>query len=69
MKSTIMGFWLLSVTLGNVLVAFLAPLQTLSLTTFFWTFAALMTVAALIFAVIASFYRGRSYLQPAEEVR
>ncbi len=66
MKSTIMGFWLLSVTLGNILVAFLAPLQTLSLTTFFWTFAGLMGVAALIFAVIASFYRGKSYLQPAE---
>ena len=69
MKSTIMGFWLLSVTLGNVLVAFLAPLQTLSLTTFFWTFAALMAVAALIFAVIASFYRGKSYLQPAEAAK
>ncbi len=69
MKSTIMGFWLLSVTLGNVLVAFLAPLQTLSLTPFFWTFAALMIVAALIFAVIASFYRGRSYLQQAEAAK
>ncbi|HLP01379.1 MAG TPA: hypothetical protein VK163_05085 [Opitutaceae bacterium] len=66
MKSTIMGFWLLAVTMGNILVAFLAPLQTLSLTTFFWTFAGLMGVAALIFAVIASFYRGKSYLQPAE---
>ncbi len=69
MKSTIMGFWLLSVTLGNVLVAFLAPLQTLSLATFFWTFAGLMAVAALIFAVIASFYRGRSYLHPAEAAK
>ncbi|HLP08580.1 MAG TPA: hypothetical protein VK178_10470 [Opitutaceae bacterium] len=66
MKSTIMGFWLLSVTMGNILVAFLAPLQTLSLTTFFWTFAGLMGAAALIFAVIASFYRGKSYLQSAE---
>lgn len=65
MKSTIMGVWLLTVTFGNILVAFLAPLQTLSLATFFWTFAGLMAVAALIFAVIASFYRGKSYLQPA----
>ena len=63
MKSTIMGFWLLSVTIGNVLVAFLAPLQTLSLSTFFWTFAGLMAVAATIFAVVASLYRGKSYLQ------
>ena len=27
MKSTIMGFWLLCVTFGNILVAFLAPMQ------------------------------------------
>ena len=65
MKSTIMGFWLLCVTFGNVLVAFLAPLQSLSLATFFWTFAGLMGGAALIFVVLASFYKGKSYLQPA----
>lgn len=63
MKSTIMGFWLLCVTFGNVLVAFLAPLQSLSLETFFWVFAGLMTIAALLFTVLASFYRGKSYLQ------
>lgn len=63
MKSTIMGFWLLCVTFGNVLVAFLAPLQTLSLANFFWTFAALMTVAALIFAALGAMYRGKTYLQ------
>lgn len=63
MKSTIMGFWLLCVTFGNVLVAFLAPLQTLSLTTFFWVFAGLMAAAAVIFTILASFYKGKSYLQ------
>ena len=43
MKSTIMSFWLLCVTLGNLLVAFLAPLQkTIALSQFFWLFAALM---------------------------
>jgi len=63
MKSTIMGFWLLCVTFGNVLVAFLAPLQSLSLTTFFWTFASLMAAAAVIFTILASFYKGKSYLQ------
>ena len=65
MKSTIMGFWLICVTLGNVLVAFLAPLETLSggLATFFWTFAGLMLVAALVFVALASTYKGRSYLQ------
>lgn len=63
MKSTIMGFWLLCVTFGNVLVAFLAPLQSLSLTTFFWVFASLMAVAATIFTILASFYKGKNYLQ------
>ena len=49
MKSTIMGFWLLCVTFGNVLVAFLAPMQSLSLTTFFWVFAGLMAAACRYF--------------------
>ncbi len=69
MKSTIMSFWLLGVTFGNILVAFLAPLQKLSLTTFFWTFAGLMAGAALIFALLASFYRGKTYLQHAEAAK
>jgi POT family proton-dependent oligopeptide transporter len=66
MKSTIMGFWLLCVTFGNVLVAFLAPVQTLlTLSQFFWVFTVLMTVAAAIFAVLARSYKGKSYLQKA----
>jgi hypothetical protein len=48
-----------------VLVAFLAPLETLSLATFFWVFAGLMATAAAIFALLAAGYRGRSYLQHA----
>lgn len=63
MKSTIMGFWLLCITFGNVLVAFLAPLQSLSLATFFWTFSGLMGAAALIFTLLASLYKGKTYLQ------
>lgn len=63
MKSTIMGFWLLCVTFGNVLVAFLAPLQALSLTNFFWTFAGLMAAAAMLFALLATTYKGKTYLQ------
>lgn len=63
MKSTIMGFWLLCVTLGNVLVAFLAPLQTLSLATFFWTFACLMAAAAMAFVFLSFSYKGKTYLQ------
>jgi POT family proton-dependent oligopeptide transporter len=63
MKSTIMGFWLLTFSFGNMLVAFLAPLQALSLATFFWIFAGLMAVAAVVFVILASRYRGKTYLQ------
>lgn len=66
MKSTIMGFWLLCVTFGNVLVAFLAPMETmLSLSKFFWVFTVLMGVAAAVFALLARTYKGKSYLQKA----
>ncbi len=66
MKSTIMGFWMLCVTFGNVLVAFLAPMETLlDLSKFFWIFAALMAVASVVFAVLAYFYKGRTCLQTA----
>jgi POT family proton-dependent oligopeptide transporter len=64
MKSTIMSFWLLCVTFGNLLVAFLAPLQTsLALSQFFWLFAGLMAAAAILFAIIAYNYKGKTYLQ------
>ena len=64
MKSTIMGFWLLGVTGGNVLVAFLAPMRTLlTLSEFFWVFTGLMAIAAVVFAILAYFYKGKSYLQ------
>ena len=66
MKSTLMSVWLLCVTFGNLIVAFLAPLQkTFDLSMFFWVFTGLMAGAALIFAVMAYFYRGKSYLQQA----
>jgi len=64
MKSTIMGFWLLGVTFGNLLVAFLAPLQkTYDLSQFFWMFAGLMAVASVVFAILAYLYKGKTYLQ------
>lgn len=63
MKSTVMGFWLLTVALGNALVAFLAHFSHLSLENFFWVFALLMAIAAVIFAIRASFYQVRDYTQ------
>jgi dipeptide/tripeptide permease len=66
MKSTIMGFWLLCVTFGNVLVAFMAPMETiLELSQFFWVFTGLMALAAIVFAILASMYKGKTYLQKA----
>lgn len=63
MKSTVMGFWLLTVALGNVLVAVLARFSSLELKEFFWLFAALMAVAAIIFAIRASIYVVKDYTQ------
>ena len=40
-------------------------LQRLSMSYFFWLFAGLMAIAAVIFAVLASRYKGKTYLQNA----
>ena len=66
MKSTIMGFWLLSVSLGNVLVAFLSRFEDLSLVNFFWVFAGLMALAAAFFAIFSLFYKYQDYTQDEE---
>lgn len=63
MKSTVMGFWLLTVAFGNVLVALLAHFGNLKLVDFFWVFAGLMAVAAVIFIARAAFYQVRDYTQ------
>lgn len=63
MKSTVMGFWLLTVALGNVLVALLAKFSDLELVNFFWVFAGLMAVAAFLFGLRAAGYQARDYPQ------
>jgi POT family proton-dependent oligopeptide transporter len=63
MKSTIMGFWLLTVALGNVLVVFVTKLPDMPLLRFFWVFAALMGMAAVAFGLRAAFYRYKDYTQ------
>ena len=63
MKSTIMGLWLLAVSLGNVLVAFLSRFEDLTLVDFFWVFAGLMAAAAALFGLFASFYKYQDYSQ------
>lgn len=72
MKSVIMGFWLFNVTLGNVLVAFIARGQqaleralerSIPLEQFFWVFAGLMVLAAIAFGWRAAYYRYTDYTQ------
>lgn len=63
MKSTIMGFWLLTVSLGNKLTAIVTKLEKLDLSDQFWAFAALMAVAALLFGLRSAFYKYRYYTQ------
>ena len=62
MKSTIMGFWLLTISLGNVLVS-LVTLIKLPPAEFFWVFAALMLGAGLLFGLRAYFYWQQDYMQ------
>jgi len=63
MKSTVMGFWMLTVSLGQVLVTLLASLEDLPRVTFFWVFAALMGGAAFLFGIRARFYKIKDYTQ------
>lgn len=63
MKSTVMGFWLLTVTLGNVLVVFLAGFKGLDAASFFWVFAGLCGGAAVLFGLRAYFYVPRDFTQ------
>jgi POT family proton-dependent oligopeptide transporter len=63
MKSTIMGFWFLCVTIGNLLTHALAPILKLSVAKFFWIFVGIMVAASVVFAVLSWFYKGKTYLQ------
>ena len=63
MKSTVMGFWMLTVSVGQVLVTLLASLEDLPRVTFFWVFAALMAGAAFLFGIRARFYKIKDYTQ------
>ena len=80
MKSAVMAAWLFCVSLGNAFTAgvnfFIANpdgSSKMSDYNYYLFFAALMLVASLIFAVVAKFYKYRTYLQsqdgPTEDER
>jgi POT family proton-dependent oligopeptide transporter len=62
MKSTIMGLWQLTVTLGNVLVSAIS-LTRLPPARSFWLFAGVGFAGALLFGLRAYFYKPRDYVQ------
>ena len=62
MKSTIMGFWLLAMSLGNVATSLIARARLPPLASF-WTFAAIGAGGALLFAIRAYFYAPRDHVQ------
>jgi POT family proton-dependent oligopeptide transporter len=72
MKSLIMGVYLLSVTLGNLLTAqvnsFIADQRAAGNTyldgaNYFWFFTIVMSVTAGLYVVWSQFYRGQTYIQ------
>jgi len=64
MKSLIMGFWLMAVSLGNIIVALTARwFENMPRVDFFWVFAGLMLGAAVLFGLRAALYRYKTYTQ------
>ncbi|MBI1903781.1 MAG: hypothetical protein HYS13_21975 [Planctomycetia bacterium] len=70
MKSFVMGLFLLSASLGNLLDAVInGVIQNADGTSklpganYFWFFTAIMLVASLLFIPYARFYKGKTYLQ------
>jgi proton-dependent oligopeptide transporter, POT family len=79
MKSAVMALWLFTVSMGNLFTAgvnfFIRNADgTVKMNDqqYFLFFASLMLAAAVVFVIVASFYRGRTYLQsqdvPLEEM-
>ena len=70
MKSAVMALWLFTVSMGNLFTAAVNYFirnedGTVKMNDqqYFLFFAGLMAVAAVIFVIVASFYRGKTYLQ------
>jgi POT family proton-dependent oligopeptide transporter len=65
MKSSIMSMWLLTVFFGNQLVSFITKIELypVASTGYFFFFAAVMGLFALIFAFMASGYKVKNFME------
>lgn len=75
MKSFVMGLWLLSVSLGNFVAGFVNSLiqnpaikPLLEGSYYFWFFAGLMLLTAIIFVFYSRTYKEENYIQSREEL-
>jgi proton-dependent oligopeptide transporter, POT family len=74
MKSAVMALWLFTVSMGNLFTAGVNYFirnpdgsSKLSDQSYYMFFAQLMFVAAIVFVVVACFYKGKTYLQSQEK--
>lgn len=73
MKSIVMSFYMLSVSLGNFITAGVNAVisnadgtSKLPGASYYWFFTGLMLVAAVLFILVAKLYRGQTYIQQSE---
>ncbi|MFN3404186.1 MAG: POT family MFS transporter [Cytophagaceae bacterium] len=74
MKSLIMGFFLLSISLGSLFTAGINwfiqnPDKTSKLEgpSYFWFFVILMTVTSMLFIIVAYYYKEKAYVRTSED--
>lgn len=73
MKSLIMGFWLLSTSLGNLFTAFVNFFirradgsLVFDGANYYWFFAVAMVINAILFGLVGRRYKEESYIQPVQ---
>lgn len=65
MKSTVMSFWLLTVFIGNMLTAWISKISYFPTASaeYFWFFAGLMGLTALVFTYFAKNYKMQNFME------
>lgn len=67
LKSTIMSFWLLTVSVGNFFVAIFEQVNHFSGAMFFYFFAGLTFAVSIIFIILTIRYKMRNFIESASE--